>query len=28
LQRAHPDTGGSPEAFHAVQEAYQGLRAR
>ena len=28
LQRAHPDTGGSLEAFHAVQEAYQGLRAR
>jgi predicted lipid-binding transport protein (Tim44 family) len=28
LQRAHPDTGGSQEAFHAVQEAYQGLRAR
>ncbi len=28
LQRAHPDTGGSPEAFHAVREAYQGLRAR
>jgi hypothetical protein len=27
LQRAHPDTGGSLEAFHAVQEAYQGLRA-
>lgn len=28
LQRAHPDTGGSLEAFHAVQEAYQGLCAR
>jgi len=28
LQRAHPDTGGSREAFHAVREAYQGLRAR
>lgn len=28
LQRAHPDTGGSLEAFHAVQEAYRGLRAR
>ena len=28
LQRAHPDTGGSLEAFHAVQEAYRGLRTR
>ncbi|MBL6717140.1 MAG: J domain-containing protein [Pseudomonadales bacterium] len=28
LKRAHPDTGGSPQAFHAVQQAYESLRPR